>query len=751
MTGLFLCLFSCNEEENNFHDVSAYVNPFIGTAAHGHTYPGATLPFGMVQLSPDTGNKNWDWASGYHSSDSSIMGFSHTHLSGTGAADMGDILLMPMTGVPKFNPGTKENPDEGYRSRFSKSSELARPGYYSVILNDYNIKAELTTSLRVGFHQYTFNKGNNTWFIIDLGHGISNKNVESHLKIIDNNKVSGFRHSTGFVKDHLIYFYAEFSKPFKSYITYTDGNKGNNRTVGGKICKAALHFDTKEGEKILVKVGLSTVNEKGAMKNILAEIPDWNFEKIVKNAKETWENELSKVKVKSGDNDKKTIFYTALYHNLVSPNLISDVDGSYRGWDGKIHKSDKNFYTNYSLWDTYRATHPLYVLLYPDKDVQFINSMLERYKEIGELPINEYGINETFCMIGNHAIPVIADAFLKGVKGFDPELAYEAVKHSSVNNGYNYKVDWSKYMKYGYLPSDLVHVESVSRTLELTYDDWCVAQMAKKLGKIDDYRYFSRRAAFYKNLFDKNTSFMRGRNSDGSWVSPFDPIKVTHSETGVGDYTEANAWQYTWSVQHDVNGLIELMGGGKRFVTKLDSLFLLPSKVYGYCLDVSGLIGQYAQGNEPCQHIAYLFNYAGMPWKTQKIVHKIKTTLYFNSRDGLCGNDDCGQTSAWYVFGALGFYPVTPGADFYVIGTPSFSYVKLKLPNGNKFVIKAHNLSDNNYYIQSAKLKGKNYTKSYISYDDIKKGGIMEFTMGPGPQKKWGSKTKDCPVQRIIK
>jgi len=730
-----------------------YVNPFIGTDAHGHTYPGALLPWGMVQGSPDTGNKDWDWCSGYHSSDNSIMGFSHTHLSGTGASDMGDILVMPMAGATKFMSGTKEDPDDGYRSGFSKDFEVASPGYYSVILDDYGIKAELTASPRVGFHRYTFLEGREGDIIIDLGHGISDKTVRSHLKIIEGNKVTGFRHSTGFIKNQHIYFCAEFSKTFKSFITFADGDTGVKKAVKGKVCKVALNFDTKANEVIMVKVGLSTVDEQGAMNNISVEIPHWDFDRIVKNAREIWENGLSKIEIECDDENEKTIFYTAFYHNMVSPNLISDADGRYRGWDGEVHKSNKEFYTNYSLWDTYRAVHPLLGLIFPEKNNQFINSMLQRYKEIGELPINEYGINETFCMIGHHAIPVIADALINDFCKFDAELAYKAVKHSSTADEFNYKADWGKYMRYGFLPSDSIPVESVSRTLEFTYDDWCVAQMANKLGKTDDYQYFLNRADFYKNLFDKSTLFMRGRNSDSSWVSPFDPLKVSHSGTGGGDYTEANAWQYTWHVQHDVNGLIDLMEGEEKFVSKLDSLFQLETKVYGdgLTVDVTGLIGQYAHGNEPCHHVAYLYNYAGQPWKTQELVHKIKSSLYGSSRDGLCGNDDCGQLSAWYIFGALGFYPVCPGSDFYVIGTPSFSYVKLKLPNENEFVIKAHNLSKDNYYIQSAKLNGKDYSKSYIMVKDIQEGGIIEFQMGPEPQKEWGNRTKDRPEQRTIK
>lgn len=740
-----LGLLSCEQQSNTINEVSKYVDPFIGTDAHGHTYPGALVPFGMVQLSPDTNTEEWDWCSGYHASDNSLMGFSHLHVSGTGVGEMGDILLTPITGEPKFIPGSEGNPDEGYRSRFSKETEVAKPGYYSVKLEDYGIKAELTASKRVGFHKYTFLENKEGKIIIDLDHGIQDNTVKSHLKVIDGNKVTGYRHSSGFARTQHVYFCAEFSKPIQSFITYVDGETGIESEVEGSICKVVLVFDA--NDEIQVKVGLSNVDEKGAENNIQAEVPHWDFQEVLANAQEAWETQLSKFEIESDDVDKKTTFYTAFYHNMVSPNLISDADGRYRGWDIKVHKSDRDFYTNYSLWDTYRGTHPLHVLLNPEKNNEFINSMLQRYNEIGELPINEYGINETFCMIGNHSIPVIADAFLKGTADFDIDLAYEAMKHSSTSSEFNFKTDWEKYNRYGYLPADSIIAESVSRTLELNYNDWCVAQMAKKMGKTDDYKYFSNRANFYKNLFDKNTSFMRGRNSDGSWVTSFDPFKISHESSGGGNYTEGNAWHYTWHVQHDVQGLINLLGGPQKFVTKLDSLFILEPKVYGdgLTVDVTGLIGQYVHGNEPCHHVPYLYTYAGQPWRTQEIITEVKNTLYKNSRDGLCGNDDCGQMSAWYIFGALGFYPLCPGSDSYVIGTPSFKYAKLTLPNKEEFIVKAHNLTDNNFYIQSAMLNGKKYKKTYINYEDIKNGGVMEFTMGAEPNKEWGTQPENFP------
>ncbi len=735
---LSIGIFSCSQEKEE-SGVARFVDPFIGTDAHGHTYPGALVPFGMVQLSPDTGIKDWDWCSGYHASDNSIMGFSHTHVSGTGVGEMGDILLMPFTGNSKFEPGSKEKTDEGYRSIFSKEKEVSSPGYYSVVLDDYGIKAELTASQRVGFHKYTFNENKEGKIIIDLGHGIQDSTLQSHMKIMDEYTVTGYRHSTGFVKNQHAYFCAKFSKPIKNIASYADGDVNDKKQVEGRVCKVVLDFG--ENDEVLVKVGMSNVDEDGARNNIETEIPLWDFQEVMTNAKEAWEKELSKIEIETDVPEQKTIFYTAFYHNMVSPNLISDADGRYRGWDGKVHKSDRNFYTNYSLWDTYRGTHPLYVILNPSKNNEFINSMLQRYNEIGELPINEYGINETFCMIGNHSIPVIVDAYLKGTADFDLDLAYEAIKHSSMSSDYNFKVDWPKYMRYGYFPADSMKVESVSRTLESAYDDWCVAQMAKEMGRTEDYDDFQRRAGFYKNLFDKGTSFMRGRNSNGSWDAPFDPFKISHAGTGGGNYTEGNAWQYTWHVQHDVPGLIDLMGGPEKFCTKLDSLFILDPVVYGdgLTLDVTGLIGQYAQGNEPCHHVPYMYNFAGKPWRTQEIVNQIKRKFYTKSRDGLCGNDDCGQLSAWYLFASMGFYPFCPGSDLYQIGTPSFKSLKLKMHGNKDFLIRAHNLSPTNFYIQSVTLNGEKYTKTYIDYNDLKSGGILEFVMGAEPNKEWGS------------
>lgn len=722
-----------------------FVDPFIGTGGHGHTYPGALLPFGMVQLSPDTDNKDWDWCSGYHSQDSSIMGFSHTHLSGTGAIDMGDVLIMPVVGEPVFEPGAKNNPTGGYRSGFSHKSEIAKPGYYSVKLDDYNVQAELSTSLRVGFHRYTYPESTQSGMIIDLGHGLGDVTLESSLKIVDDQTITGYRHSNGFIKDQYVFFCARFSKPFEKFTSYTDGQQGAEKDVSGKICKVFLHFKTSANEKVLVKVALSTASEEGAVKNLETEIPGWDFDKTVENAQNIWNDYLSKIDVETINDDQKTIFYTALYHCLISPNLVSDVDGSYRGWDGEVHKNEKaSYYTNFSLWDTYRAIHPLYALLYPDKNVDFINSMIQRYNEIGQLPINEYGSNETYCMIGYHSIPVICEAIMQDQKGFSYELAYEAMKKSAMDDSRG--IGYMK--KYSYIPSEL-ESNSVSKVLEYAYDDWCLAQVSRKLWKMDDNAYFTKRAKFFQNQFDPSTGFMRGKKADGSWVTPFDPKAV--SILNQGDFTEGNSWQYTFYVPQDVNTLIEMMGGDEKFCTKLDTLFnTSPTIDNERAWDVTGLVGQYAHGNEPSHHIAYLYDFAGQPWKAQEIVNKIKTTLYNSSREGLCGNDDCGQMSAWYIFSSLGFYPVTPGMDYYVVGSPSVKSATLHLANGKEFEVRTTNVSEKNFYIQSSALNGQANAKSFIKYIDIQKGGSLEFNMGEIPQKKWAIRMNERPEAKIL-
>ncbi len=718
-----------------------YVDPFIGTGGHGHTYPGATLPFGMMQLSPDTGIEGWDWCSGYHYSDNSIMGFSHTHLSGTGATDLADILFMPTVGELKFIPGSKENPGEGYRSSFKHENEKASPGYYSVYLDDYKVKAELTVSYRAGLHKYSFPKSYSSNIIIDLKHGLDS-DQEGYIKFVSNTQIEGMRKSNGWAQEHSVYFVADFSKPFTQFGTVTDEIvKEGSRKASGKNVKAFVRFTTNDNEVILVRIGISAVSAEGARKNLEKEIPDFDFEKIKTQAEKIWEKELNRIQVESKNEDRKKIFYTALYHTLITPNLFTDVDGKYYGMDRKIHAAqDYDHYAVFSLWDTFRAEHPLFTIIDQKRASHFVKSILAKYKDGGLLPVWELHGNETWCMIGYHSVPVIFDAYMKGLRGFNAKEALEAMKVSAERDQHGQKL----YRERGFIPADKEN-ESVSKTLEYCYDDWCIAQLAKEIGAKEDYIKYNQRSLFYKNLFDKSTGFMRGKMSDGSWISPFEPKAVTQQ------YTEANAWQYSFFVPHDLKGLIELYGGKENFVNKLDGLFAESDKLEGrFQPDISGLIGQYAHGNEPSHNFAYLYNYAGASWKTQERVREIMEKLYTSKPDGLCGNDDCGQMSAWYVFSAMGFYPVTPGQNTYAIGSPIFDKVTINLENGNKFVIKADKISEKNKYIQSASLNGKVYETSYITHKQIMNGGETIFIMGDTPNKSWGNDNPELFSMRPV-
>lgn len=707
-----------------------YVDPFIGTGGHGHTYPGATLPFGLVQLSPDTGIEGWDWCSGYHYSDNSIMGFSHTHLSGTGATDYADILFMPTVGEVKIIPGSKENPEEGYRSRFSHNNEEASPGYYAVYLDDYKIKAELTATERCGFHKYTFPESDKSNIIIDLSHGLDSHN-EGYIKIIDSNKIEGMRRSSGWAKDHTFYFYAEFSKPFKDFELFKENRKEENvNEVSGKFIKAALRFTTDESEIFFIKVGISAVDLTGARKNLEKEIPHFKFNRIVDEAKVKWENELGKIIVEGGTETQKRIFYTALYHTMITPNVFSDVDGRYIGMDRKIHsKPDFEYYTVFSLWDTFRALHPLLTIIDRKRSLDFVKTLLAKYKESGLLPVWELASNETWTMIGYHSIPVIFDAFAKGIRDFDFSYALDAMIKSAERDQHGQKL----FRERGFIPADKEN-ESVSKSLEYSYDDWCIARFAKQLGKQDDFLKYNARSLYYKNLFDSSTGFFCGKLSTGKWIEPFSPKEVN------AIYTEASAWQYNFFAPHDVKGLINLHGGNNKFINKLDEMFEESDLLEGrHQPDITGLIGQYAHGNEPSHHSAYLYNYAGAPWKTQSRVRNIMSSLYTDQPDGLCGNDDCGQLSAWYVFSALGFYPVCPGDTNYIIGSPIFDRITIRLENGNNFVISSKNQSNDNVYISTAKLNGVDFYTPYISHHQIMKGGKLDFEMSALPNYEWGT------------
>ena len=714
--------------------ITDYVNPMIGTSGHGHTFPGATVPFGMVQLSPDTYNEGWDRCSGYHYSDGSIMGFSHTHLSGTGRGELLDVLLMPTIGEVKFDPGTRENPERGYRSRFSHKSEIAKAGYYSVMLDDYHIKAELTATRRAGFHRYTFSKDGPGNLVLDLNHSFKTDSIlNGDINILNDTLIVGSHRSKGWGESgekywvrHEVFFAIKVSQPIRRASFFVDGNIIDNlKEVQGKEVKANLVFGIHKKKPLLIKVGISAVDIKGAIHNVDAEIPDWNFEKVKMQASNEWNSLLNTFRVKDDNIANKETFYTALYHACLAPYTASDVDGRYMGFDHKIHLA-KNFtnVTGMSLWDTFRAANPLYTLISPSKVADIINSMLAQYHEYGLLPVWPLCNNETNCMTGYHSIPVITDAYLKGIRGFDAKKAFEAMKKSAMQNDF----DIIYLKKYNYIPRDLAPTTSVARTLEYAFDDYCIAQMAQKMGKTEDYNYFSKRSKAFENLFDPSIGFMRGKDSKGIFRPDFNPYNAVNENS---DFIEGNSWQYTWFVPQNVQFLVNGMGGKKGFVSKLDSLFSVNSKLdKNTPIDVSGLIGQYAQGNEPSHHVAYLFNYGGTPWKTQERVHQIMNTLYSNKPDGLCGNEDMGQMSAWYVFSALGFYPVNPADGNYVFGTPLFKQVSINLTNKKTFTVNARNLSNQNIYIVNVLLNGKDYDKGYISHQQILEGGTLEFKMG---------------------
>ena len=714
---LGLILFALTSTQAGAQSYVKYVNPFIGTAATGHTFPGATVPFGLVQLSPQTGNFGWDYCSGYRYEDSVITGFAHTHLNGTGGVDLGDVLFFPYQGAAP----------EKFESGFSRATEKASPGYYTVVLNN-NVKAELTASAHTGVHRYTFNQPGEAHLLIDIQSSLvdSKEELAGHLlagKIIitGKNTISGYTSTSEWV-DRKMFFMATFSKPFSGY-HFIDG-QAERRLV--------LDFANQPGNQVEAKVAISTVSIAGAKLN-LPETAGKSFNTVHAEAVKQWNSWLGKIKAE-GTEDELTNFYTSLYHLFIQPNNIADIDGKYRGPDDKVHQSaDGVYYSTLSLWDTYRAAHPLYTILCPQKDGQIVESMLQHYSITGALPVWALWGKESLAMIGNHSVPVIVDASLKGIKGFDKEKAFAAIKKTLTTN-VNPKYDWQLYMHYGYLPSDTVKREAVSRTLEAAYDDWCAAQLAKNLHKQADYEYFNNRSQFYRNLYDPSTRLMRGKLSNGNWVQPFAQLDSGQLAIG-GDYTEGNAWQYIWQVQHDISGLIKLMGGKKTFSEKLDSLFTMPIKVFGKgsVLDVTGLIGQYAHGNEPVHHVAYLYTMAGNPAKTQAYVRQVYQQFYQNKPDGLSGNDDCGQMSAWDIFTTMGFYPVNPADGRFIFGAPQLSSMTIMLTNGRQFTVRAINLSAANQYVKSITLNGKSYNKSYITYKDIMQGGSLVFNMSDYP------------------
>ena len=710
-------------------DLTRHVDPFIGTGGHGHTFPGATAPFGMVQLSPDTRLTGWDGCSGYHYSDSIIYGFSHTHLSGTGISDYGDILLMPTVGKVFLHALNNSDTTPGYASRFQHKNETASPGYYSVKLDDDNILVELTATARAGLHRYTFPaETQDANIIIDLTH--RDKVLDSGLRITGRDTIVGWRRSQAWATEQIVYFAIQFSHPIiSSGIAVDDKLVDGLQEARGKNVKAYFRFYTGIGRQVLARVGISSVDTNGAYLNLARELGNKTFEKVRAETTAAWNAELNKIAVSGGSKAQLTNFYTAMYHAMLAPNVFMDVDGRYRGRDLQIHHAtDFTNYTVFSLWDTFRAAHPLYALIDQKRTRDFIKTFLIQYEQGGRLPVWELAANETDTMIGYHAVSVIADAAVKGIDGFDLQKAYEAMKHSADLREHR---GLGAYIDKGFLAMEDER-ESVSKVLEYAYDDWCIAQVARMLGRDDDYERYMMRAQSYKNLFDPVSGFMRPR-SNGGWIEPFDPREVTFA------FMEANSWQYTFFAPHDISGLMRLLGGPRSFARKLDQMFAAESRTTGReQADITGLIGQYAHGNEPSHHIAYLYNYTSEPWQTQFRVRQIMDQFYKPAPDGLIGNEDCGQMSAWYVFSAAGFYPVTPGSKIYAIGSPLFPEVRFTLENGKTFVVKARNVSDRNIYVQSATLNGKPYAKSFLEHDDLTAGGELAFVMGPRPNRQWG-------------
>lgn len=730
-----IMISSCSNQNSSIKDYTSLVDPFIGTGEHGHTYPGAVVPFGMVQLSPDTRGPNWDGSSGYHHSDKTIMGFSHTHMSGTGSPELTDVLFMPTIGKVQMFVGDEANTSTGYRSKFSHNNEEASAGYYKVLLNDYNITAELTATTRSGFHKYTFPESENSNIIIDLRH--REKIVNANIQIVSDSVIAGLTHSTGWAKDQRVFFYAKFSKPFKKFgIAINDALVNNIAEAEGTNIKAYVTFKTKRDEEILAKVGISAVSVEGAKKNLEAENSGWNFAEIKVRAKEAWNKQLSTIEVDGGIEKQRRIFYTSMYHAALAPNIFMDAGSKFRGVDKKVHQTNGfTNYTVYSLWDVFRTQLPLYTIISPSKMNDWIKTAIEMYRLEGRLPRWEIQGHLSGNMIGNHALPMILDAYNKGIRDYDVELAYEGMKKSMENILY--------YNNLGFIPADIEGTGgSVAMVMEYAYNDWCVAEMARNLKKENDYLLYQQKAQFYKNMFDSSTGFMRPKNRDYTWDKPFDPAEPS------GHYVEGNAFQYSAFVPHDVDGLIDLMGGDEKFVAWLDTLFTHQSNFDKNVVDAGGLIGQYAHGNEPSHQIAYLYNYVGAAPKTQKYVREILNTLYDDTPEGISGNEDCGQISAWYIMSAMGFYPSLPGEPMYTIGSPIFDKVTINLENGKKFVIRAKNVSEKNVYIQSAKLNGKSYTKSWFNHQEIINGGEFVFEMGEKPNYDWGTSKADRPTTK---
>lgn len=759
-----------------------YVDPFNGTDFFGHTFPGATLPYGMVQLSPDHDVKGWTYASGYTYADSSIVGFSHTHFSGVGMTTGGDVLLMPIVGDKvQTSAGTKENPDAGYRSRYDKKDEVAKPGYYSVFLKDPKVKAELTATTRVGVHRYTFPKARKATILMDIGHEIGGNATsgDSFVKMVNDSTLEGYKDANG----TMVYFVAKFSRPFEYYGTWDNDYITPESAEGywpykteekGLNIGFFVGYQTQKDDQVTVKVAISHVSVEGARKNLQAEVPHWDFDKVKNDARKSWNEELKKVAVKTNDEAQKEIFYTALYRSLLSQYTGQDVDGQYMGMDHKIHKAENySFFTSFSCWDTYRSQHPLLALVAPQHINDFVKSIGAKTHEFGWLPAQHFRNTYRPSMVGDHLIPVVVDAYFKGYRDWDIEALYAAMRRKALESppatipASAGRAGLADYIQLGYAPCDRT-TESVPNTMELAYDDWCIARLAEALGKKDDAALFYRRAQNYRNVYDASTQFMRPRRANGAWLEAlgtnqqaidsvgehhyyryFDPLLVGRRPNR--HYTESNAWQYLWSVQHDVSGLIKLLGGNQAFADRLDTFFnmdasITPPKYVG----VVGTIGQYVHGNQPSHHVAYLYNYAAQPWKTQYWVREVLKRFYRTGPAGLCGNEDMGSLSSWYLMSSMGLYSVTPGSSQYVIASPLFDEISFGVKEGKMFKIITHNNSDKNRYIQSATLNGKPFDRSWIDHSEIMAGGELVFEMGDQPNKTWATGKGAVPYSQSL-
>lgn len=726
---LSLCLASCGSSQKGqeMEDLTQFVDPRIGTGGHGHVFYGANVPYGFIQLGPTSIPQSWDWVSGYHVSDSTVIGFPHTHLSGTGIGDLHDINVMPVVGEVTYSRGDASSYETGLWSYSDRSKEVVTPGYYRTHLSRYNVDVELTATKRVGFHKYTFLGNESPAIVFDMVNGgCWDKTTEAVIRVVNDSTVSGYRYSKGWADDQRVFFRAEFSRKFDNVeFIVNDSVKEGDMAKGAQLF-ARVNFAAGNQEPVYMKVALSPTSEEGAQLNMQTELSGWDFEKTIADAKAAWNKELNKVKVYTTDEASKKIFYTSLYHTLFAPSEFCDVNGDYYGADKQMHK-DEGFvnYTTFSLWDTYRAAQPLMTILHPEKMSDIINTMLHIHQQQGKLPVWHLMGCETNCMVGNPGVPVVADAILKDIKGFDTELAFKALKESSMlpERGMEHRIE------YGFIPADKM-TEAIAYDMEYAIADWAVAQAAQKLGKQEDYEYFLKRSKSYKNYFDASTGFMRGKMLDGSWRTPFSPYASSHRED---DYCEGNAWQYTWLVPHDVEGLVECFGSKEAFVNKLDSLFLANGDMgEASSPDISGLIGQYAHGNEPSHHTVYLYTLVGQPWKTADRIKEILYTMYTDQPDGLSGNEDVGQMSAWYILSSFGFYQVEPAGGKFVFGYPNFDKVEIAVPAG-KFVIERENKGQQNNYIQGIVFNGTEYKKPWIEYADIMKGGELKFLMGDEP------------------